>query len=74
VNDELYIDEKNFGSLLIVKSAAKYLKRDISSFDRTEIVPPSQLFMVGTLPHSFDSRYWGFLPQNSVTGSVYPIF
>ena len=73
-NGQFSINNKVFGSLDIVKSASKYLKRDMASFDRTETVPSGSIFMVGTLPHSFDGRYWGFLPQDAVLGTVYPIY
>lgn len=75
VNDGgLKINERYFGPLDVAKSAAKYLKRDISSFARKEIVPEGQLLMVGTLPRTFDGRYWGLIKQEAILGTVYPIF
>lgn len=73
-NGVLSINNKEFGPLDIAKSASRYLGRDVASFERTEIVPPGMLLVVGTLPRAFDGRYWGFLPQDAVMGSVYPIF
>jgi conjugal transfer pilin signal peptidase TrbI len=73
-NEELSINGKVFGPLDIAAKAAKYMHRDASSFERTEVVPPGKLLVVGTLPKTFDSRYWGFLAQDAVLGSVYPIY
>lgn len=33
-------------------------------------IPPGSYFVVGTLPHAFDSRYWGLLNQDQVVGKV----
>ncbi|MDD5056524.1 MAG: signal peptidase I [Sideroxydans sp.] len=71
---EFSINNKVIGPLDIEKSASSYMKRDVASFERTETVPPGNVLMIGTVPHSFDGRYWGFLPQEAVIGSVYPIF
>lgn len=35
---------------------------------------PGELFVVGTLPRSFDSRYWGVLPAQDVDRMVKPVF
>lgn len=68
------INGDEVGRLDIVKSASKYMMRSESSFNREETVPNGSLLMVGTLPRSFDGRYWGFLPQTAVMGTVYPIY
>lgn len=72
--DGFSINDKFFGPVDIIKSAAKYMKRSEASFERAETVPENHLLMVGTLPRSFDGRYWGFLPQQAVLGTVYPIY
>lgn len=43
-------------------------------FDREEIVPAGKILVVGTLPQSYDGRYWGFLSQRNVLGSLSPLF
>jgi conjugal transfer pilin signal peptidase TrbI len=73
-NGSVSINGKLWGSLDNVKKAAAYMKRDPNSFDRTETVPEGKLLMLGTLSHSFDGRYWGFLPKDSILGTVYPIY
>lgn len=70
----LYINGKEFGKLDIADKAAKALHVDEKSFERTVTVPSGYLFMVGTMPRSFDSRYWGFLPISEVVGTAYPIY
>lgn len=73
---KLSINGKEFGVLPpeVVKNAARYMKRDPDSFNRTEIVPEGKLLMVGTLPRSFDGRYWGFMSQSAILGTAYPIY
>ena len=68
------INGKVWGDLGNVEKVAEYMHRDVHSFDRKEIVPPGMLLMLGTLPRSFDGRYWGFLHQSSILGTVYPIY
>lgn len=70
----LYINGKEFGKLDIADKAAKALHVDEKSFNRTATVPDGYLFMVGTMPRSFDGRYWGFLPISEVVGKAYPIY
>lgn len=43
-------------------------------FDRSEIIPPGKLFMIGTAANSDDSRYWGYLDQGAVEGYAYKIW
>lgn len=38
------------------------------------ILQPGELFVVGTLPRSFDSRYWGVLPEANVDRLVKALF
>lgn len=37
-------------------------------------IPPERYFVMGTMPHSYDSRYWGFLEERWIIGSVFPLF
>lgn len=36
-------------------------------------IPQGQLFVLGTLPSSFDSRYWGLINQQDIRGVGYAI-
>lgn len=50
------------------------LKRPVSDFFRDERVPSGHLWMMGATPDSFDSRYWGFLPERQVIGRAYVLW
>ena len=53
---------------------AATLKRDPADFVRHERVPVEHFWMLGETADSFDSRYWGFLPQARVVGKAYALF
>ena len=53
---------------------AATLKQDLTAFLRHERVPVEHFWMLGETPDSFDSRYWGFLPQTQVVGKAYALF
>ncbi len=53
---------------------AATLKQDPTAFLRHERVPVEHFWMLGETPDSFDSRYWGFLPQTQVVGKAYALF
>lgn len=38
------------------------------------LVPPGSLFMVGSHPRSYDSRYFGFIHADSVFKKAYPLW
>ena len=44
------------------------------SLQRDEVIPEGHYFMIGTHPLSDDSRYWGYLADNEVAGTGYPVF
>jgi conjugal transfer pilin signal peptidase TrbI len=53
---------------------ARTLKRSPSDFLRDDRVPPGHLWMMGATADSFDSRYWGFLPERRVIGRAYAVW
>ncbi|MBK1717180.1 signal peptidase I [Thiocystis violacea] len=53
---------------------APALRRDPASLERHERVPVEHFWMLGETADSFDSRYWGFLPQARVVGKAYALF
>lgn len=69
-NDRAYVNGAFVGQLIL---NAK-LGRGPGGFDRDQIVPPGKVFLLGTLPRSYDSRYWGFLDQSRLIGAVTPLF
>jgi signal peptidase I len=38
------------------------------------MVPEGKIFVMGTSPDSYDSRYFGFLDRSVVVGKAYPVF
>lgn len=53
---------------------ARYYHKPADSFERSEVIPPGKVFVIGTHPLSNDSRYWGYLDANKVSGFAYRIF
>ena len=53
---------------------ARALKRPPTDFLRNDTVPPGHLWMMGATADSFDSRYWGFLPERQVIGRAYVLW
>jgi conjugal transfer pilin signal peptidase TrbI len=50
-----------------------YTKLSEKDIKREFIVPEGQYFALGTLPASFDSRYWGLVEQSDVIGVGYAL-
>ena len=50
------------------------LQRPPQAFARDAIVPGEHLWVMGATADSFDSRYWGFLPQDRVIGRAYALW
>lgn len=69
--DKLFINGKQAGVLDVADKASQLLR--VKSFDRDEIVPQGEIFVMGTKPHTYDSRYWGLLPVKNVVGNAYPV-
>lgn len=69
-DDFAWVNGKPVGALI---HNAK-LGKGPRGFDREEIVPPGKVFVAGAEPASYDSRYWGFLDQSSLIGSIQPLF
>ncbi|OPX19019.1 MAG: signal peptidase I [Desulfobacca sp. 4484_104] len=46
------------------------LGRETSDFALDMVIPPGSYFVMGTLPDSFDSRYWGLVEQKQVIGKA----
>lgn len=61
-----YLNDQPVGTLNLCKT--KYLARYCD--DREGIVPPNGLMMMADHPNSFDSRYWGPIPQEQVMGTI----
>ena len=53
---------------------ARTLNRPPTDFLRDDVVPPGHLWMMGATADSFDSRYWGFLPEHQVIGRAHVLW
>ncbi|MDK9702557.1 MAG: signal peptidase I [Sulfuritalea sp.] len=61
-----YVNGTPAGKLNLCQT--KYLPRYCD--DREGVVPPDSLLMMADHPNSFDSRYWGPIPQRQVVGTI----
>jgi len=68
--DEIYINDQHVSTLYLRQK----LGRPPGYFDRDLIIPENQLLLLGTEPHSYDGRYWGFISSQQILGVVDPIF
>jgi conjugal transfer pilin signal peptidase TrbI len=58
-----------------VSVTADHLKVSLDSISRKEKVPAGKLFALGSLPGSYDSRFWGLVDvEEQVVGKAYVIF
>lgn len=48
----------------------KLLGRSCNDLASRYKIPPDNYFVVGTFPHSYDSRYWGLVKPDQVVGKV----
>ena len=69
-DDYLYINGTARDRLWLLKT----MKKAPRSFDRTFVVGPDELFMLGTLPESYDGRYWGAINRSQILGTATPLF
>ncbi|MGR5159755.1 S26 family signal peptidase [Vibrio owensii] len=51
-----------------------YAQIPLADIEREWVIPKGKIFALGTLPASFDSRYWGLLDLDRVIGVGYAIF
>ena len=54
-------------------SLEKLAEKHKTPVNLNKVLEPGELFVIGTLPRSFDSRYWGVLPERYVDRKVLPI-
>ena len=68
-NNRLSINGVDYGALQLNESLGK----KIGDYDRVIEIAEDELFMIGTLPGSFDSRYWGNIKKSQVVARGYAI-
>jgi conjugal transfer pilin signal peptidase TrbI len=70
MRDQLYVNGIKVGRPMDLDVK---LHKQPGAFDRTEIVPSGHVFFIGTEPHSFDSRYWGFIAFPEIVAQAKPV-
>lgn len=68
-DDRLYVNGDEWGPLHLMSSLG--LAR--GSLDGSGVVPEGQVFVLGTNPSSYDSRYWGPLDTSYITGKAHVV-
>lgn len=67
--DALFINDEKWGQLFLLKT----LGRKPGAFDGTGLVAEGEVFVLGTNPSSYDSRYWGALTIDNINGRAHVI-
>lgn len=57
-----------------VRDGARAFRQPMNHWDIEYVLGPDQVFMLGTEPRSYDSRYWGPYPKHLVRGRVSVLF
>lgn len=70
------VNGRHMGSLLHLQQGERLwqMGRRVGDVERDEQVPPGRLWMMGTNPRSYDSRYWGYIQKNQVVGRAIPLW
>ncbi len=42
-------------------------------YSQEEVIPEGKYFVVGLMPRTYDSRYWGLIDKKQVIGKAYPL-
>lgn len=64
------------GTLLHLQDGEKLWRmgRRLTDVARDEVIPPGRVWMMGTHPRSYDSRYWGYISDEQVIGRAIPLW
>jgi conjugal transfer pilin signal peptidase TrbI len=64
------------GALLHLRKGERLWRmgRRIVDVERDELVPQGHLWMMGTNPRSYDSRYWGYIENEQIVGRAIPLW
>lgn len=71
-NGRVFINGYNSG--ILEEYVLKKLDKPAEAFNRTITVSPGEIWAEGTLPKTFDSRYWGTVQEQQIIGKAYPLF
>ncbi|MGB9499971.1 MAG: S26 family signal peptidase [Dissulfuribacterales bacterium] len=69
-NDRLYINGHVWGRLWLLHN----LQKPKGFFDRDLTIKEGEVFVLGTLGDSYDSRYWGPIKQTMLKGTARVLF
>jgi conjugal transfer pilin signal peptidase TrbI len=67
------LHRKDNGGILSFDAVEKdTLGRDLPIV-KEQIIQEGKFFVIGTVPRTYDSRYWGLVDDKQVTGEAYPL-
>lgn len=69
-NDKLYINGRLWDQLWLLRN----LHKPEGSFDRELTIKEDEVFVLGVLRNSYDSRYWGPIKQSLIKGTAHALF
>lgn len=69
-NDRLYVNGELWGDLHLLEA----IGQTEGSLDGEGVVPTGHVYVLGTNPSSYDSRYWGSLDVQQIKGKAHVIF
>ena len=69
-NDVAYVNGQRIGPLDLLGR----LGMPPGHFDRRVTVPNGSFLFIGSLPRSYDGRYWGFVPRQNIVASARPLW
>ena len=61
-------------SFVLEDSVLDRLGKECRDFAASYDIPPDSYFVMGTLPDSYDSRYWGLVSSEQVIGRAWKVF
>ncbi|MHB8742097.1 MAG: S26 family signal peptidase [Sulfuricaulis sp.] len=70
--DGIRINGKLWGPLNPVVLEKAHLT--VAGVTRHLVIPAGKVLMLGTLPHTYDGRYFGLIPSKDVVARAYPIW
>jgi conjugal transfer pilin signal peptidase TrbI len=69
----VYLHRKNNREVLSFDAVEKdTFGRDLPIV-KEQTIPEGKFFVIGTVPRTYDSRYWGLVDDKQVTGEAYPL-
>jgi conjugal transfer pilin signal peptidase TrbI len=69
----VYLHRKDHGETLSLDAVEKdTLGRNLPLI-KEQTIPGGKFFVIGTVPRTYDSRYWGLVDEKQVSGQAYPL-